>query len=89
LPPVETYNEEYEQPNKEKAWANFTPTGECKVGLMVWDDEDVNSVKTECIVRVVEVGLSGGGYICVGGMDEIQLSVNPTNTNCNYLLRSE
>ncbi|UCH50378.1 MAG: hypothetical protein JSV54_04945, partial [Chloroflexota bacterium] len=83
--PVEAYNIGYEQPNKEKAWANFTPTGECKVGLIVTDDEDVSSVKTECIVRVVEVDVSGGGYICVGGMDEIQLSVDPDNnwSNCS------
>ena len=74
-----SYDEGQSLDNGHLGWAKFSSTGEYEVGLFVQDDEENWSTKEECTVRIVEVGLSGGGYIPVGGMDEIQLSVNPTN----------
>ena len=77
--PSGSYEQDKSPDNGHLGWAKFSSTGERKVGLFVQDDEENWSTKEECTVRIVEVGLSGGGYIPVGGMDEIQLSVNPTN----------
>jgi len=59
------------------AWAWFSPPGECQVGLKVKDDENIWSALEQCTVRIVEVTLSGGGYLAVGDLVEIDLSVNP------------
>jgi len=61
----------WESPDAGKtAEAKFSPPGEYTVSLKVKDDENIWSIIEQCTVRVVEVSLTGGGYVSVNDDDD-------------------